>query len=209
MIGLEGGLCKDARRFPSQKVMTLGSSDPGSTSPGQAVTRHKASAGIFPPQNLASCLFTVPAASGLSPLVFLILGGEGRRQMAGEGRILVTSLPFFKINNMLKCGYIQNLAVLLFCYNQFRSVAQWCLTLRPHGLQHAKPPYPSPTPGACSNSCPSSQCCQATISSSVFPFSSCPQSFPASESFPRSWLFASGGQRIGASASVLLMTIQG
>ena len=83
--------------------------------------------------------------------------------------------------------------------------------LQPHGLQHTRLPSPSPTPGAYSNSCPSSQWCRPTISSSVVPFSSRPQSFPASGSFPVSQVFASGGQRIGASASasVLLMSIQG
>ena len=74
-------------------------------------------------------------------------------------------------------------------------------SLQPHGLQHARPPCPSPTPRVCSNSCPSSWRCHPTISSSVVPFSYCPQSFPASGSFPMSWLFASGGQSIGASAS--------
>ena len=82
-------------------------------------------------------------------------------------------------------------------------------SLRPHGLQHARPPCSSPTPGACSNSCPSSQWCHPTISSSVVPFS-CLRSFPASSSFPMSQFFASGGQNIGvsASASVLPMHIQ-
>ena len=74
-------------------------------------------------------------------------------------------------------------------------------SLSPHGLQHARPPYPSPTPRACSNSSPLSQWCHPTISSSVAPFS-CLQSFPASGSFPMSQFFASGGQSIGASASV-------
>ena len=80
----------------------------------------------------------------------------------------------------------------------------------PHGLQHARPPYPSPTPQACSNSCPSSWWCHPTISSSVVPFSSCLQSFPASGFFQMSQLFTSGGQSIGvsASASVLPMNIQ-
>ena len=83
-------------------------------------------------------------------------------------------------------------------------------SLLPHGLQHAKPPCPSPTPGVYSNSCPLSQWCYPAISSSVIPFSSCLQSFPASGSFQMSQLFASGGQSIGvsASASVLLMNIQ-
>ena len=70
-------------------------------------------------------------------------------------------------------------------------------SLRPHGLQHARLPCPSPTPWACSNSCPSSWCCHPTISSSVVPFSSCLQSFSASGSFPRSLFFTSGGQSIG------------
>ena len=93
---------------------------------------------------------------------------------------------------------------------QFSSVAQSCLTLQLHGLQHARPPCPSPTPGVYSNSCPSSRWCHPTISPSVIPFSSCPQSFPASGSFPVSQFFASGGQRIGVSASVsvLPMNIQ-
>ena len=83
-------------------------------------------------------------------------------------------------------------------------------SLWPHGLQHVRLPFPSPTPGAYSNSCPLSQWCHKTISSSVVPFSSCPQSFPASGSFPVSPFFASGGQsiRVSASASVLPMNIQ-
>ena len=82
--------------------------------------------------------------------------------------------------------------------------------LQPHGLQHARLPCPSPTPKACSNSCPSHQWCHPTISSSVIPFSSCPQSFPASGSFQKSQFFTSGGQSIGvsASASVPPMNIQ-
>ena len=74
-------------------------------------------------------------------------------------------------------------------------------SLWPHELQHARPPCPSPTPGVHSDSCPSSQWCHPAISSSVVPFTSCPQSFPAWESFPMSQLFAWGGQSIGVSAS--------
>ena len=83
-------------------------------------------------------------------------------------------------------------------------------SLRPHGLQHTRLPWPSTTPGVHSNSCPLSQWCHPTISSSVIPFSSCLQSFPASGSFPMSQLFASDGQSFGvsASASVLPMNIQ-
>ena len=83
-------------------------------------------------------------------------------------------------------------------------------SLRPHGLQHARLPCPSPTPRACSNSCPSSWWCHPTISSSVVPFSSCLQSFPASGSFPMSQFFTSGDQRTWASAlaSILPINIQ-
>ena len=97
---------------------------------------------------------------------------------------------------------------------EFSSV-QFCRSvvsdsLRPHGLQHIRLPCPSPTPGARSNSCPSNLWCHPTISSSVIPFSSCPQSFPASGSFPMSQFFTSGGQSIGVSdsASVLPRNIQ-
>ena len=81
-------------------------------------------------------------------------------------------------------------------------------SLRPLGLQYVRLPCPSPTPRACSNSCPLSQWCYPTISSSVVPFSYCLQSCPASVSFPKSHFFTSGGQSIGASASVFPMNIQ-
>ena len=83
-------------------------------------------------------------------------------------------------------------------------------SLRPHELQHPRPPYPSLTPGVHPNSCALSQWCHPTISSSTVPFSSCPQSLPASESFPMSQLFAWAGQSTGVSAlaSVLPMNTQ-
>ena len=83
-------------------------------------------------------------------------------------------------------------------------------SLRPHESQHARPPCPSPSPGVHSDSCPSSPWCHPAISSLVVPFSSWPQSLPASESFPMSQLFAWGGQSTGvsASASVLPMNTQ-
>ena len=90
------------------------------------------------------------------------------------------------------------------------SVTQSYLTLWPHGLQHARLSCPSPTPKVCLNSCPLSRWCHPTISSSVIPFPSCLQSFPASGSFPMSQLFISGGQstEASASASVPPMNIQ-
>ena len=80
-------------------------------------------------------------------------------------------------------------------------------SLWPHGLQHSRLCYPSPTTGACSDSCWSSQWCHPTISPSVVPYSFCLQSFPASESFQMSQCFASGGQRIGVSTSASVFPI--
>ena len=86
------------------------------------------------------------------------------------------------------------------------SVAQSCPTLWLHGLQHARLPCPTPTPGACSNLCPSCLWCYPNISSSVVPFS-CLQSFLASGTYPRSQFFTSGGQGIGASASASVLPV--
>ena len=80
-------------------------------------------------------------------------------------------------------------------------------SLWPHEPQHARPPCPSPTPRVYANPCPSSRWCHPTISSSVVPFSSCPQSFPASGSYQMSQLFASGGQSIGVSASKSVLPV--
>ena len=90
------------------------------------------------------------------------------------------------------------------------SVTNWRLTMQPHRLQPVRPPSPSPTPRVHPNLCPLSRSCHPSVSSSVIPFSSCPQSFPASGSFPVSQLFPSGGQSIAvsASASVLPVNIQ-
>ena len=78
-------------------------------------------------------------------------------------------------------------------------------SLRPHELQHTRPPCPSPTPGVYPNPCPSNRWSHPTISSSVIPISSCPESFPASGSFQMSQLFSSGGQSIGVSASTSVL----
>ena len=80
-------------------------------------------------------------------------------------------------------------------------------SLQPNEPQHARPPCPLPTPGVHPNPCPSSRWCHPTISSSVVPFSTCPQSFPASGSFQMSQFFTSGGQSIGVSASVTVLPI--
>ena len=96
------------------------------------------------------------------------------------------------------------------CYNESISSVQFSFSvvsdfLQPHGPQHTRLPYPLPAPRIYSNSCLLSQWCHPAISSSVIPFSSCPQSFPASGSFPMSCLLASGGQSIGVSASTLVL----
>ena len=111
---------------------------------------------------------------------------------------------------LLICSSSSEFLWLCGFFYQFSSVTQSCSILRPHGLQHARLLCPSPTPKAYSNSCPSSQWCHPTISSSVIPFSSHLPSFPASGSFQMNQFFASGSQSIGASASasVLPMNIQ-
>ena len=113
----------------------------------------------------------------------------------------------------VKTSYLLNVPqfVLIWCFLvvQFSSVQSSCSamsdSLWPHELQHARPPCPSPTPGVHPNSCASSWWCHPAISSSVAPFSSCPQSLPASGSFPMSHLFAWGGQSIGVSASASVL----
>ena len=103
---------------------------------------------------------------------------------------------FFHVRNYGFCPHI--------CLFRHSVVSDF---LQPHGLQHPRLPCPSPTPRACSNSCPSSWGCHPTISSSVVPFSSCLQSFPASGSFLMSQFFASGGQSIGATASLSVLFV--
>ena len=116
--------------------------------------------------------------------------------------------------NTLKGQFSLKRQFNLFIFKNLSSIQFSCSVvsnpLWPHESQHARPPCPSQTPGVYSNTCPSSQWCHPAISSSVVPFSSCPQSLPASGSFPVSQLFAWGGQSIGvsASASVLPMNTQ-
>ena len=116
---------------------------------------------------------------------------------------------FLQVCRILSYLFFSSLSVLSFSSVRFiHSVVS--SSLRYHGLQHPRPPCPSPTPGDYSNSCPLSQWCHPTISSSVISFSSCPQSFPVSGSFQMYQFFASGGQSFGisASASVFPMNIQ-
>ena len=111
------------------------------------------------------------------------------------------SITFMKFHHIILQGSVQLSSVQ--SLNHVQQVAA-------HGLQHTRPPCPSPTPGVFPNPCPLNQWCHPTISFSVIPFSSCLQSFPESGSFQMSQLFASGGQSIGVSAStpVLPMNTQ-
>ena len=112
-------------------------------------------------------------------------------------------LPLYTYMNL------QNCVLLLFSHSVVSdSVNPWtAVCLGTHGLQYARLPCPSPSPRVFSNSCPLSRWCHSTISSSIIPFSSCFQSFPASGTFPMNWLFASGGQSIAASASATVFPI--
>ena len=109
---------------------------------------------------------------------------------------LCLHLPYCSANRLIGTIFLHSFSSVHFS----RSVVSD--SLGPHGLQHTRLPCPTPTPTVYSNSCPSSRWCHPTISSSVIPFSSCPQSFPASGSFQMSQFFASGGQSTGVSASV-------
>ena len=138
---------------------------------------------------------------------------------------LLISFSFLFKNTSLTCNYSLTFSWLNFCEDIYfvvfltcRALKQYLAnssvqfsrsvvsdSLRPHEPRHARPPCPSPTPGVYSKSCPLCRWCHPTILSSVIPFSSCPQSFPASGSFQMSQLFAWGGQSIGASASTSVL----
>ena len=110
------------------------------------------------------------------------------------------------------CVYIYSLSENIYSFSDSVISVQFSHSvisdsLQPHEPQHTRPPCPSPTPRVYPNPCPSSRWCHPTISSSVIPFSSCPQSFPASGPFPMSQLFPSGGQSTGASASVSVISM--
>ena len=125
---------------------------------------------------------------------------------------LICICPFIRITDKLaSLPYSSELSEdCLLGYSPLKLFSHSVLsTLQSHGVQHTRFPCPSWSPWVCSNSCPLSLWCHLTMWSSVVPFSSYPQSFPAPGSFPISQLFASGGQRSVASASVIAMSIQG
>ena len=137
----------------------------------------------------------------------MVLGGRGfGRWLANEGNVFIKKKKYPEYNWFILLFHLWE---VILSSIQF-SCSVMSNSLWPHGLQHAKLPYPSPTPGAYSNSCPLSRWCHPTISSSVILFFSHLQSFPASGSFPVSQFFRSSGQSIGVSASisVLPMNIQ-
>ena len=127
-----------------------------------------------------------------------------RKKKGGFTVFALSSDKFNVLGGVYPITEPQILRLLLFSHSVLSN------SLRPHGLQHARFPCPSLSPGICSNSCPLSQWCHPTILSSVAPFSFCAQTFPASVSFPVIQFFTSGGQstRVSALASVLLMNIQ-
>ena len=144
------------------------------------------------------------------------LDGEDslKKGMATHSRILVWEIAWKKKSGGLQSHGVAMISFIIFQLLQFSSVqfshSVVSDSLRPHESQHARPPCPSPTPRVYANSYPSNRWCHPAISSSIVPFSSCPQSLPASGSFPMSQLFAWGSQSIGvsASASVLPMNTQ-
>ena len=152
-------------------------------------------------------LFVTPWTAGFPVLYYLLEVAQTHVHWVGDA-IPPSHLLMHEVDTIIT-PTVQIRKVSL---SSVHSVAQLCPTnsLWPHEPQHARPPCPSPTPGVHPNPCPSSRWCHPTISSSVIPFSSCLQSFPASVSFPMSQLFASDGQSIRdpASASVLPVNTQ-
>ena len=145
----------------------------------------------------------------------IYIGREHESSVASLSKWLLSTVPFIQMaSRRLQSSNVEILPPLVLLFPGFSSVQSSPSvifdSLWPCGLQHARPPCPSLTPGVYSNSSPLSQWCHPNISSSVDPFSSCLQSFPASGSFPMSQFFASGSQSIGvsASASILPMNIQ-
>ena len=132
---------------------------------------------------------SLPSSTCFVASIFLHLRGgvQGESPLPPEPGCYLSSLLLDFSSVQFSCSVVSN-------------------SLRPHEPQHARPPCPSPTPRVYSNSCPLSGWCHPTISSSVIPFSSCPQSFPASGSFQMSQLFSSGGQSIGVSASASVLS---
>ena len=160
--------------------------------------------------SLEKCLFRSFAHFLVVLFVFLVLICMNCLNILEINPLSVVSFALIYSHSDLFTLFVVSFAVQkIFAFIQFSSVTQSCLTLRPHGLQHARLPYPSPPPRDYSNSCPLSWRCHPTISSSVITFSFWLQSFPASGSFQMSQFFASSGQSIEVSASsVLPMNIE-
>ena len=136
--------------------------------------------------------------------LFWFVWGKKKAKTFPQCPVCLSHFPFSVSNTSVKTVIWKNLSLHLLLFSKSHLTLLW-----PHGLQHTRLPCPSPSPGICSNSCPLCWWCHPTISSSVVPFSSCPQSFPASGSFLLSQRFISGDQNIEASASVLPVSIQG
>ena len=161
---------------------------------------------VFDNQFQDNSIFQLERGSAANSSFFTVTqSGSEIFLVLGSPRILVTSYR----HSTIPCQETLSLCEWIFNSVQFSHLVV-SDSLCPHGLQHARLPCPSPTPGVHSNSYPLSRWCHPTISYSVVPFSSCPQSFPASGSFPVSQFFTTGGQSIGvsASASVLPVNIQ-
>ena len=150
--------------------------------------------------------------------VVLVSGIQQSESVTHNTYLFLDSIPIRAVTEFwveFPVLYHRSLLVIYFMHSSVSLLMFSCLvvsdSLRPQGLQHARLPCPSPTAGVCSNSCPLSQWCLPATLSSIIPFSSCPQSFWKSGSFPVSRLFTSDGQSIGASAStsVLSTNIQG
>ena len=152
-----------------------------------------------------------PGIEPMSPVSLALQANSLPTEPLGKPKKVMGSGPYREIKwNLILALNSMDITEKIHIFKIHLSCSVMSDSLWPQGLQHARPPCPSPTPGTCSNSCPFSWWCHPTILSSIVPFSSHLQSFPESGSFPVSQFFASGGQSVGvsASASVLPMHIQ-
>ena len=166
-----------------------------------------------------TCLPSIMAVRGREQKFKELFPKEGGKKAYDQqmSSIAITQKSLCSFIKSIQCQHIKHSTVSMLKFPPTSSISLLLFScsvrsdsLGPQGLQHTKLPCPLLSPRVCSNSCPLSLWCHATISSSASPFSFCPQSFPASGFLPMSWLFGSGGQNIGAltSATVLPMNIQ-
>ena len=211
-LAAAAAVVSESRSVVSDFVRPNGLYSPWNSDQDTGVGSHSLLQGIFPTQGLnpglphcRQILYQLSHKGSPRILEWVAFPTQESNQVLLRCRRILYQLSY-QGSLPSKCPIHINSLFFLFLSVQF-SCSVVSNSLQLHGLQHPRLPCPSPTPRFCSNSCSLSWWCHPIISSSVIPFSSCLQSFPASESFPMSQFFASGGQSIGASASASVLPV--